>query len=98
MKAGAQIMRGYAWAPKDSARKVDIRVNGGRWETARIIDSQPNRYTWVRFEYPFNPASGDYVLETRATDNNGNVQPATVLFNKGGYDFFAIPKFHIRFV
>jgi len=98
MKAGAQIMRGYAWAPRDGVRKVDIRVNGGRWEAARVIDPQPNRYTWVRFEFPFNPSSGDYILETRATDNKGNAQPASVPFNKGGYDFFAIPKFHIRFV
>jgi hypothetical protein len=52
----------------------------------------------VRFEFPFKPAPGDYVLETRATDRNGNAQPANVPFNQGGYNFFAIPKFHIRFV
>jgi sulfane dehydrogenase subunit SoxC len=98
LKAGAQIMRGYAWAPQAGVRQVDVRVNGGRWEAARILDAQPNRYTWVRFEFPFSPAAGDYVLETRATDRNGNAQPASVPFNKGGYNFVAIPKFHLRFV
>lgn len=98
MKAGAQTLRGYAWAPKDGVRRVDVRVNGGRWTEAKIIDPQTNRYTWVRFEFPFNPSPGDYVLETRTTDRQGNAQPDSVPYNKGGYDFFAVPRFHIRFV
>jgi sulfane dehydrogenase subunit SoxC len=97
MKAGPQVLRGYAWAPQAGVRRVDVRVNGGRWEEARIIDPQPNRYAWVRFEFPFSPRGGDYVVETRATDRNGNAQPATVPFNQGGYNFVAIPKFHMRF-
>jgi len=30
-------------------------------------------------------------------DNRGEVQPATVPFNEGGYDFSAIPRFRLRF-
>lgn len=98
MKAGAQLLRGYAWAPMAGVRQVDVRVNGGRWEAAHIVDPQPNRYTWVRFAFPFDPAPGDYIIETRTTDCTGYAQPATVPFNRGGYNFVAIPKFHIRFV
>lgn len=96
LKAGSQMLRGYAWAPHAGVKKVDVRVNGGRWDEARIIDAQSNRYTWVRFEFAFNPAPGDYMIETRTTDRKGNAQPATVPYNKGGYNFFAIPKFNVR--
>ena len=98
MSAGQQTLHGYAWAPHFGVRQVDVRVNGGRWQAARLIDAQPNRYSWVRFEFPFNPAPGDYVIETRTTDRKGIPQPAAVPFNKGGYNFFAIPKFNVRFV
>ncbi len=90
-------MRGYAWAPQSGVRRVDVRINGGAWFEARIIDVQPNRYTWVRFEFALNPLGGDMTLETRTTDNAGNSQPATVPYNKGGYNFGAIPVFKLRF-
>jgi hypothetical protein len=32
------------------------------------------------------------VVEACAMDNRGQIQPATVPFNEGGYDFEAIPK------
>jgi DMSO/TMAO reductase YedYZ molybdopterin-dependent catalytic subunit len=98
MKAGAQTLRGYAWAPHAGVKSVDIRINGGRWQAAQIVDTAPNRYSWVRFAFPFAPASGDYTIETRATDRNGVAQPTTVPYNRGGYDFGAIPLFHVRFV
>jgi len=78
-------------------RRVDVRVNGGLWQEARLIDPQPNPYTWRRFEIALDPQPGEAVIETRAMDNRGQVQPATVPFNEGGYDFGAIPKFRVRF-
>lgn len=98
LKAGPQILRGYAWAPNAGVRRVDVRINGGAWQQARIIDPQVNRYTWVRFALPFSPAPGDYVIETRTTDRLGKAQPVSVPFNKGGYNYFAIPKFMVRVV
>jgi DMSO/TMAO reductase YedYZ molybdopterin-dependent catalytic subunit len=96
LKAGPQLLRGYAWAPQYGVRSVDVRINGGAWRAARIADVAPNRYSWVRFDIPFAPAPGDYVIETRATDGRGIAQPATVPYNKGGYNFGAIPKFDVR--
>src|SRR5690606_19529450 len=78
LKAGPQMLRGYAWAPNAGVRRVDLRINGGTWQQARIIDPQINRYTWARFEFPLAPAAGDYVIETRTTDRNGNMQPTHV--------------------
>jgi len=97
MAAGPRIMRGYANAPRAGVRRVDVRVNGGAWQQARIIDPQPNPYTWVRFEFPMDPSPGDALVETRATDNRGEQQPASVPYNQGGYDCSAIPQFRMRF-
>ena len=97
LAAGAQTMRGYAWAPQAGVKQVDVRVNGGAWQAARIIDPQPNRYTWVRFEFPFAPLPGEYAIETRTTARNGDVQLAHVPYNKGGYNCSAIPSFRMRF-
>lgn len=97
LPSGAQTLRGYAWAPHWGVKRVDVRVNGGQWEPARIIDHQPNRYTWVRFEIPLSPLPGTYLIETCVVDGRGDRQPARVPYNAGGYDFSAIPKFFVRF-
>ena len=97
LPASPQTLRGYAWAPQAGVRRVDVRVNGGLWQEARLIDPQPNPYTWRRFEIALDPQPGEAIIETRTMDNRGQVQPVTVPFNEGGYDFGAIPKFRIRF-
>jgi len=94
--AGRQVLRGYAFAPLSGVRQVDVRVNGGGWQQARIIDPLINAYSWVRFEVPFDAMPGEHMIETRTTAINGDVQTPTVPFNRGGYDNWAIPKFRVR--
>ncbi len=96
LQAGRQVLRGYASAPRSGVARVDVRVNGGGWQAAGIIDPQVNPYTWVRFEVPLDALAGEHVIETRTTASNGDVQTPTVPYNAGGYDCWAIPKFRIR--
>ena len=65
--------------------------------TARIGILGPNmgRFTWVRFQFPWLAKPGRHLIETRVTDLNGATRPDTVPFNKGGFDYWAVPKFHI---
>jgi len=97
MQAGQQVLRGYASAPQSGVGRVDVRVNGGGWQAARIIDPQINPYMWVRFEVPLDAVAGECFVETRTTAGNGDVQTPTVPYNSGGYDCWAIPKFRMRF-
>ena len=97
LAAGPQVVRGYANAPRFGVRRVEVRVDGGAWQQVRIIDPQPSPYTWVRFEFPLDPSPGEFTVETRATDNRGDQQPASVPYNQGGYDCSAIPRFRMRF-
>ncbi len=96
MSAGRQLVRGYAWAPQYGIRDVEYRVDGGGWQRAQIQGPNLGRYTWVRFDFPWDARPGDHVIETRGIDTAGNVQPETVPFNQYGMANSAIPKFRIR--
>jgi sulfane dehydrogenase subunit SoxC len=95
VSAGDQLMRGYAWAPRYGVRKVEYRIDGGGWDTARIELPNLGRFTWVRFDFPWKAETGRHVIETRVTDRKDNVQPVSVPYNQGGFDFWAIPRFEI---
>jgi sulfane dehydrogenase subunit SoxC len=95
LKAGQQTIRGYAWAPQWGVRWVDVRINGGRWQSVEMVDPQINNYTWRRFEFNWRAAPGEHVIETRVTDSKGYQQPTTIPFNEGGFDFWGIPKFRV---
>jgi sulfane dehydrogenase subunit SoxC len=97
MPAGSHVMTGYAWAPM-GVREVHYRVNGGGWQRAALVPPNLGRYTWVRFEFPWEASEGVHEIETRATDNSGEAQPATYPFNRYGMTNNAIPKFRIDVV
>jgi DMSO/TMAO reductase YedYZ molybdopterin-dependent catalytic subunit len=98
LNAGAQTMRGYAWGPQHGVREVHYRVDGGAWQAARILPPNLGRYTWVRFEFPWNATAGEHVIETRVTDGSGYSQPATQPANLFGMANGSIPKFRIQVV
>lgn len=98
MTAGKQLLRGYAWAPQHGIGKVDVRIDGGPWQPAVIRQPNLGRYTWVRFDLPWDARPGDHVIETRGTDTAGNMQPETVPLNILGMANGAIPKFRVRVV
>ena len=96
MSAGRQLVRGYAWAPQFGIRDVEYRVDGGGWQRANIQGPNLGRYTWVRFDFPWDARPGDHVIETRGIDMRGNMQPEAVPFNQYGMANGAIAKFRIR--
>ncbi len=95
LAAGAQTMRGYAWAPQHGVKQVEYRIDGGAWQMATIRPPNLGKYTWVRFEFPWNAAAGEHVIETRTTDNAGTAQPEAIPVNHLGMANWSIPKFRI---
>lgn len=64
---------GIAFAGAREISKVEVRVNGGPWEEARI--KQPlSDTTWVvwRYDWPFSP--GDQFFEVRCAEGDGTPQ------------------------
>lgn len=96
LSAGRQELSGYAWAPQNGVRQVDVRIDGGQWQRAEIRQPNLGKYTWVRFSLPWEATAGQHVIETRTTDNAGTVQPETVPLNTLGMANWAIPKFRVE--
>jgi sulfane dehydrogenase subunit SoxC len=95
LPSGAQQVRGYAWAPQYGIKRVDVRIDRSTWQEVEVTDPEINTFTWRRFQFDWDATPGEHVIETRVTDNKGYQQQATVPFNEGGFDFWAIPRFRI---
>lgn len=64
---------GIAWAGTRGISQVQVRVNGGEWQDARLRTPMSGK-TWViwRFEWPF--AEGEHEFEVRCIDGEGTAQ------------------------
>ena len=86
LPASRQRVHGYAHSPSSVSRVEWSADSGSTWNEADLHGPQV-QYSWMRFEFTWSPAPGEYTLMTRATDTAGNTQPDTVPFNKKGYLF-----------
>ena len=69
-------VEGAAWAGERKVAKVELRVGpGGAWQPATLAAS-PVAMVWSPWGYDWQvPRSGQYTLEVRATDDQGETQP-----------------------
>jgi DMSO/TMAO reductase YedYZ molybdopterin-dependent catalytic subunit len=73
VKAGPVAVAGVAWAQHRGIRGVEVRVDGGAWQPARLA-SQDSVDTWRQWVFPWQATPGRHVLEVRATDGTGAAQ------------------------
>ena len=86
------MLRGRSWSGHAPIRRVEVSTDGGaRWRFADLR-GRNERHGWVRWELPWTPAAGAHTLLARATDRRGHVQPDSVPFNDGGYQFWAVVR------
>lgn len=85
LPAGSRLLRGRSWSGHGKIRKVDVSLDRGiSWQPARL--REPNiEQAWVRWDLDWNPQPGSYSLRARATDDQGNEQPAATPWNDQGY-------------
>ncbi|AZS83097.1 molybdopterin-binding oxidoreductase [Streptomyces griseoviridis] len=72
-KAGTVMIAGVAWAQHRGIEKVEVRVDDGPWEQARLA-AQDTRDTWRQWSYPWRADKGGHTLTVRATDGTGRTQ------------------------
>jgi DMSO/TMAO reductase YedYZ molybdopterin-dependent catalytic subunit len=71
--AGPVAVAGVAWAPDRGIDRVEVRVDDGAWQVARI--GRPiSDATWVQWTLAWDATPGRHSLEVRATDGTGAVQ------------------------
>jgi DMSO/TMAO reductase YedYZ molybdopterin-dependent catalytic subunit len=66
---------GVAWAQHKGIDAVEVRINGGPWQQARLA-AVPGIDTWRQWVYDWhvNIGPGSYLIEARATDKTGYTQ------------------------
>jgi DMSO/TMAO reductase YedYZ molybdopterin-dependent catalytic subunit len=84
---------GAAWAGERTIRKVEISTDGGRRWHAADLGSEHSKYAWRLWTYNWKPATpGQYILQARATDDRGSIQPVQPSWNPSGYLWNGIDK------
>jgi DMSO/TMAO reductase YedYZ molybdopterin-dependent catalytic subunit len=77
LSAGKNPIGGIAWAPHRGIEKVEVSTDGGQtWNTASLA-KQLAEDTWRQYIYDWNATPGDYTIQVRATDGNGETQTAS---------------------
>jgi DMSO/TMAO reductase YedYZ molybdopterin-dependent catalytic subunit len=71
--AGTVMVAGVAWAQRRGIDKVEIRVDDGPWQQARLA-AEDSRDTWRQWSYAWQATKGGHTLTVRATDRTGAVQ------------------------
>lgn len=73
MPAGKVAVAGVAWAPDRGVSGVEVRIDGGDWQPARVSPAI-SKATWVQWLYAWDATPGSHTIEVRATDGTGEVQ------------------------
>jgi DMSO/TMAO reductase YedYZ molybdopterin-dependent catalytic subunit len=89
---GELAVRGVAWSGAAPVARVEVSVNDGPWQEARML-GEPKRHSWQWWELLTSADhAGPCVLRSRATDMCGLVQPEAADWNRLGYCNNAIHK------
>src|SRR5215475_8779423 len=72
---GRNVLSGFAWSGRGTIKRVDVSLDGGRnWQTARI-DGPVLDKSITRFHLDFDWSGAELLLQSRAMDSTGYVQP-----------------------
>jgi len=76
LSAGKNPVGGVAWAPHRGIEKVEVSTDGGEsWNEASLA-TQLDIDTWRQYVYDWDARPGEYTLQVRATDGQGETQTA----------------------
>ncbi len=77
---------GIAFDGGSGIRGVEVSADGGGTWTEAMLGDDLGRYSFRRWRYRWSPGSrGEYRLRSRATANDGQVQPDKVGWNRSGF-------------
>ena len=67
---------GAVWGDGTPIQKVEVQVDGGQWQAAKLDEQPAEKYCWRFFSFDLGPiAPGKHKLVSRGIDANGRVQP-----------------------
>lgn len=71
--AGTVAVAGVAWAQHRGIQGVEVRVDDGDWNAARLA-AVPSTDTWRQWVWDWDAQPGEHRLQVRATTADGEVQ------------------------
>ncbi len=89
--SGRVVVGGVAWAQQRGIAKVEVSVDEGTWQEARLGPDAGIDY-WRQWYLPWDALPGRHSLSVRATDETGELQPEqrTTPFPKGATGWHSI--------
>jgi DMSO/TMAO reductase YedYZ molybdopterin-dependent catalytic subunit len=75
LKPGTTSVAGVAWAQHKGIAAVELRVDNGPWQVARLA-AVPDIDCWRQFVWDWDATPGNHLIEARATDATGYTQTA----------------------
>lgn len=75
LDAGTVAVAGVAWRQHVGISKVQVRVDDGDWQDARL-GAAANSDVWRQWVFSWNATAGHHTLTVRAVDSRGDVQIA----------------------
>ena len=76
VRAGPVAVAGIAWAQHRGISGVEVRVDDGAWQAARL-GAEATVDTWRQWVFAWDAAPGKHVLQVRAIDRSGAAQTGT---------------------
>ena len=70
IKGGSTVIGGVAWAQQEGVAKVEVRIDGGRWQPAKLGPDAGIDY-WRQWYLPWDAEPGSHQLAVRVTDRAG---------------------------
>jgi sulfane dehydrogenase subunit SoxC len=79
---GYYTITGLAWSGSGTVRRVEISTDGGRSWNDAMLEEPVRRIAWTRFTTPWTWNGTEAVLQSRCTDDKGQVQPIGAEYRK----------------
>ena len=75
--AGRYAVAGVAWDQHTGIRSVEVRVDNGPWQQARLAQTV-SADTWRQWVWEWDAVTGKHTLQVRATNADGQTQTSAV--------------------
>jgi sulfite dehydrogenase len=86
ISAGRVQLAGVAFGGFNAVQAVEVSLDGGQnWRVARWFGPDLGRYAWRNFVLEADLKPGKYRIASRATDDEGHVQPQNRVENNSGF-------------
>jgi molybdopterin-dependent oxidoreductase-like protein protein/Big-like domain-containing protein len=73
IKTGTRAIAGVAWDQHTGISKVEVRVDNGQWQQAKLADSV-SADTWRQWVLEWDAPKGSHTIQVRATNADGQTQ------------------------